>query len=332
MKFKFMMAAVLIMAAACNQLQTVEEEKEITEGNDSVTVTVNVSGGASTRSTSITSADEKKVADLQLFAFNSDGNIDSYAKGTSTSLKINVTAGTKDFVALVNCPDLGNTARKADLMKTVSYLKNNKSGHFEMIGEVDGVKISANTNLDLKVKRIVSKVVIEKISADFTSPYLSSQIFKVTGIFLSNVVASNCYGLNASTFEDWVNKNEMSSTDPARDLTQDIFDVDVKSTTPYTTVHSFYCYPNPTATDSNSATWSERYTRLVVRTTLGGTVGYYNIKIPDIGSNKIYTIKELKITKRGSFYPYEDITTADAQFTITVSDWDTGKEFGTVTL
>ncbi len=331
MKFKFMMAAALIMAAACNQLQTVEEEKNVTEGNDSVIVTVNVNGGASTRSTSITSDHEKKVADLQLFAFNSDGKIDSYAKGTASTLKISVTAGTKDFVALVNCPDLKMTARKDDLMKTVSYLKNNSSGHFEMIGEVDGVKISANTNLDLTVKRIVSKVVIEKISVNFTSPYLASQTCKVTGIFLSNAVASNFYGLNATTF-DWVNKSEISSTDPARDLTQDIFDVEVNSTKPYTTVHSFYCYPNPTATDSNSSTWSERYTRLVVRTTLGGTVGYYNIKIPDIGSNKIYTIKELKITKRGSFYPYEDITTADATFTITVSDWDTGKEFGTVTL
>ena len=332
MKFKFLMAATLILAAACNQLQTVEDEKVIAGSNDRVTVTVNVNGGVSTRSTTVPDGSETAVTDIQLFAFNSDGSIDSYAKGSNSSMDISVTTGTKDFVALVNCPDLGATVKdKTSLMGTVSLLGNNSAGHFEMIGEAGGKSVSGKTSLDITVKRIVSKVVIQKISTDFSSPYLASLPFKVTGIFLSNVVASNVYSLDASSFE-WVNKSEMNSSHNAKTLTQDSVDAVVNSTTPYSTQHTFYCYPNPTATDSDSGTWSERYTRLVVQTTLGGTVGYYSIKIPNIGSNKIYTITELKVTRRGSVQPYEDITVANAQFKIEVSEWETGKNFGDITI
>ena len=332
MKFKILMAAALVMAAACNQLQTVEEEKENNGSDEKVTVTVNVGGGASTRSTTIGSNDESAVENLQLFAFNSDGSIESYATGADLTQKLNVTKGTKNFVALVNCPDLSKIESRDKLMATVSLLENNSSGHFEMIGEEKGKVISAETSLNLTVKRIVSKVVIEKISADFSSPYLASLDFKVTGIFLTNVVASNTYALDNSNLQ-WVNQNKPDASNPAKALNQDVVDnYKLTSATPYSTLHTFYCYPNPVTADSAAATWSERYTRLVVQTTLGGTTGYYSIPIPNIGSNKIYTIKELKVTKRGSAQPYENIETADATFTIEVSNWEPGSDLGTVTL
>jgi hypothetical protein len=40
----------------------------------------------------------------------------------------------------------------------------------------------------------------------------------------------------------------------------------------------------------------------------------------------------LVVTRRGSENPYEDITTANATFTITVADWDSEEDLGTVTI
>ena len=330
MKTKLLMAAALIMAAACNQkIQTVEEEWTGNE-NDRVTVTVNVRGGASTRATGVDEKNEKAVSDIQLFVFDSEGKIDSYAKGTSPTFQVNVSTGTRDFVALVNCPDLGGKGTKAELMSTVSYLKNNGLDKFEMVGELPGQVITADAaapELKLTVKRIVSKVVIKKISTAFTSPYLDSQEFKVTGIYLTNAVASNSYALDLKEF-DWVNKNGKDTGDTAKELTYDTMDQKITAETPYNVEHAFYCYPNSTETDSTAKEWTPRYTRLIVETTLG----YYSVKIPNVGRNKVYTVSELVVTRRGSENPYEDITTANATFTITVADWDSEEDLGTVTI
>lgn len=335
MKTKLLMAAALIMAAACNQkIQTVEEEKVGNE-NDRVTVTVNVRGGVSTRATGIDENNEKAVSDIQLFVFDSKGKIDSYAKGESPTFQVKVSTGTKDFVALVNCPDLGDKGTKEELMSTVSYLKNNGLDHFEMVGELAGKTITADDAaapaLELTVKRIVSKVVIKKISTAFTSPYLDSLDFKVTGIYLTNAVASNSYAVDKKEF-DWVNKNGKETENPAEALTYDVVNQQITIKTPYEVEHAFYCYPNSTETDSAEKDWSPRYTRLIIETTLGEKVGYYSVKIPNIERNKVYTVSELVVTRRGSENPWEDITTANAQFTIKVADWDTETDLGTVTI
>ncbi len=325
------MAAALVLAAACNQIQTLEEDKPV-NGDELVTVTVNISGGATTRATDIADKNESAISDIQLFAFNSDGSIDSYAKESTSKFTLKVTAGTKHFIALVNCPDLGTVGSKTDLLATVSLLKNNASDHFEMVGELADQTVNSDAAVNIIVKRIVSKVVIEKISTAFSSPYLADQEFKITGIYLTNAVASCNYAVDAKEDLVWVNKNKMETDNPAKALTQDTLDATVTASEPYVGEHRFYCYPNPAGKDSTAEEWSERYTRLVVQTTLGGTVGYYSIRIPDVGRNKIYTIKELKITRRGSNNPYEDITTADAEFSITVADWETGSTIENVTI
>lgn len=332
MKTKFLMAAALVLAAACNQIQTLEEDKPA-NGNELVTVTVNISGGASTRATDIADKNESAISDIQLFAFNSDGSIDSYAKESTSKFTLKVTAGTKDFIALVNCPDLGTVGSKTELLATVSLLEKNASDHFEMVGELAEQTVNSDATLTITVKRIVSKVVIEKISTAFSSPYLADQEFKVTGIYLTNAVASCNYAVDAKENLVWVNKNGVDTKDnPAKALTQDTLDATVTASAPYVGEHRFYCYPNPVEEDSTAEKWSERFTRLVIETTLGGTVGYYSIKIPEVGRNKIYTIKELKVTRRGSKNPYEDITTADAEFSITVADWETGSTIENVTI
>ena len=326
MKTKLLLAAAAILAASCNQIQTVEEEVQNTKSDDTVKVTVNIKGAPVTRSTSIGSGNEDKITDYQIFVFDaSSGAIESYVKGVNT---LNVSTGAKDFVAMVNCPAaLKDVGTKDELMAKVSLLKNNSSDNFEMIG-ISRETIKAETDVELKVERMVSKVVIEKISTAFTSAYLASQTFTIKGIYLTNVVANNNYALNLDAKSiEWFNqlKVDTTSSNEAKDLTQD---TGMTATVPYETAHSFYCYPNSCEDDSTAAEWAPRHTRLVIETTLG----YYTIKLPVLERNKIYTVKELKITKKGSLNPWEDITTYNATFDITVEKWVDGEIESNVTI
>lgn len=326
MKTKLLLAAAAILAASCNQIQTVEEEVQNTKSDDTVKVTVNIKGAPVTRSTSIGSGNEDKITDYQIFVFDaSSGAIESYVKDDNT---LNVSTGVKDFVAMVNCPAaLKDVGTKDELMAKVSLLKNNSSDNFEMIG-ISRETIKAETDVELKVERMVSKVVIEKISTAFTSAYLASQTFTIKGIYLTNVVANNNYALNLDAKSiEWFNqlKVDTTSSNEAKDLTQD---TGMTATVPYETAHSFYCYPNSCEDDSTAAEWAPRHTRLVIETTLG----YYTIKLPVLERNKIYTVKELKITKKGSLNPWEDITTYNATFDITVEKWVDGEIESNVTI
>ena len=326
MKTKFLLAAAAILAASCNQFQTVEEEVQNTKSDDTVKVTVNIKGAPVTRSTSIGSKNEDNITDYQIFVFDaSSGAIESYVKGVNT---LNVSTGAKDFVAMINCPeDLRDVGTKAALMAKTSLLKNNASDHFEMIGS-KSVTIEGDTKVELEVERMVSKVVIESVTTAFTSAYLASQTFTIKGIYLTNVVANNNYSLNLGADSiEWFNKLKVDTTDSnkAKDLTQD---TGMEASVPYSTAHSFYCYPNSCTDDSTAAEWAPRHTRLVIDTTLG----YYTIKLPVLERNKVYTVKNLNITKKGSANPWEDITTYNATFEITVAKWVDGKIESNVTI
>ena len=84
----------------------------------------------------------------------------------------------------------------------------------------------------------------------------------------------------------------------------------------------FYCYPNPTETDSSEETWSARRTRLVLEATLGGEVMYYPVTLPVIEPNSSYEVT-VKITRRGSPSPDIPVTGIAAEFSVDVQNWIT---------
>lgn len=298
-------------------------------GTDIVTVTVDVHGNMPTKATSgVSATNEAKLNSLQLFVFDSAGEIETYQKGVVSTFTMNISTGKKDFIVLANCPDLGSTPTKNELLAVTSKLENNTTSSFEMVG-TKSTDITGKTSVSVELKRLVSKVSIQKITPAFSSPYLAGQEFKVQGIYLTNVVGSNNYAANATSFT-WFNKLQKDASNPAASITQDAVSQVITASSPYTVAHTFYCYPNPTSTDAQTATWSERHTRLVVEATLGGQVCYYPIVLPAIERNKTYTISNLIISKKGSEHPWEDIKTADIDYTISVSDWETGQNLGNI--
>ena len=156
--------------------------------------------------------------------------------------------------------------------------------------------------------------------------------FKLTGIYLINVNGSCPYSQVSTASTDnglWYNRQKYVSGE-CNALISDRFDSPVTlqlsadTVTPYTTSHYLYCYPNPTATDSSADSWSHRYTRLVVETTLAGKTYYYPVNIPAPAANTLYQITNMKITGLGSDSPDKLVEKGTISVSITVTDWSTG--------
>ena len=185
--------------------------------------------------------------------------------------------------------------------------------------------------MSIPVKRFAAKVQIDKITPAFTAPAHKAQEFKLTGIYLVNVNGSCPYTLTstAGSTDYWYNKMKYVSGDCNALISDKLsspvtLQASADAVTPYTTSHYLYCYPNPVTTDSSSSSWSNRYTRLVVETTLGGTTYYYPVNIPTPAANTLYQITNMKITGLGSNSPDKLVEKGSLSVSITVTDWSTG--------
>jgi hypothetical protein len=156
--------------------------------------------------------------------------------------------------------------------------------------------------------------------------------FKLTGIYLINVNGTCPYtmvptGASESTY--WYNKRKYVSGECNHLITDKLSTPVVMQTTagavtPYSTPHYLYCYPNPITTDVSTTTWSERVSRLVVETTLGGTTYYYSVNIPTPQCNTVYQITNMKITGIGTDTPDAVVQKGSLSVSLTVTDWSTG--------
>ena len=328
------MKKIALFAAVAATLCTVACNKEIAgqAGNDvkaneaqqeqRYDLKVNVRSGdlVQTKSTTITAANEIAVNNLQVFVFRGDA-LDAYVSvNDDDELTVSCTGGERQVYALVNCPDLSAVSTKTALLATTSNLYDNSGTNFQMIGHQDEVDLPDDSPVTIDVHRIAARVVIKKISRAFTVSALASKSFRIDQIFLINVAGDINFGeTEAPTV--WYNKWMYTSEQAA--FTYDAPSASLANNASYSTVHSFYAYPNPTVGDSDSSTWSARHTRLVVKATLGSDVYYYPITLPVLESNKSYEIEELILTRPGSDHPDKPVTFEDCTFNINVVGWTT---------
>ena len=81
----------------------------------------------------------------------------------------------------------------------------------------------------------------------------------------------------------------------------------------------FYVYPNPvTEENAEGSSGTSLLTKLVVEASLDGNTCYYTISLPDLQSNKTYTISSLTITRPGSDNPDEEITSGECPFCVEI--------------
>ena len=303
----FAFAAALAALVACNKNDVAPMQPQNQESLVPCELTVGICG-AMTKATAVSADNEAKVNNLQVFVFRGD-DLDAYASvDNAQELTLSCTAGDRVVYALVNAPDYSAVPGKAALLAKVSELSANSLTNFEMVGS-KSVTLPQSEKVSIDVNRIASRVVLKKITRNFTSEALQALNFKVDAIYLINVAGNTSYDLSAAPAK-WYNvaenKNELASL---------LYDAPASLITngqSYSTAHTFYAYPNDLATNT---------TRLVIETTLGETKYYYPINLPEMAANKSYEIEEVKITRPGSDNPDEPVSFADATFSINVIDW-----------
>ena len=303
----FAFAAALAALVACNKNEATPMQPQNQESLVPCELTVGICG-AMTKATGVTTDNEAKVNKLQIFVFRGD-DLDAYASvENAKELTLSCTAGEREVYALVNAPDYSSVPGKAALLAKVSELSANTLTNFEMVGS-KSVTLPQTSTVSIDVNRIASRVVLKKITRNFTSAALQALDFTVDAIYLVNVAGNTSYDLTAAP-STWYNiaenKGELAS------LLADTPTAPIAQGQAYDTDHTFYAYPNDLAVNT---------TRIVIETTLGTSKYYYPINLPEMAANKSYEIEEVVLTRPGSDNPDEPVSFADATFSINVIDW-----------
>ena len=327
------MAFVAIASLACSKENPSEQAAQKTQ---MATLEVNVFDGITTRATSVNDANIGTAErDIQVLVFNSEGDLLAYGanEDSSTKVSLSIPTGTVECYAVVNSyDDLSVIATKTVFLKHLSHLKDNDPTRMEMLGSVTKSVVAGENSVSIAVKRFASKVQIDKITPAFTAPAHRAMEFKLTGIYLINVNGTCPYTMvptAASESTSWYNKRKYVSGDCNHLITDKfsthvIMQTSAGEVTPYSTPHYLYCYPNPVTTDVSTTTWSERISRLVVETMLGGTTYYYSVNIPTPQCNTVYQITNMKITGVGTDTPDAVVQKGSLSVSLTVTDWSTG--------
>ena len=318
---------LFIAASAALALVSCQRETSPAAGKP-VEVNVIIQGSAPTRATDVTYASESRVENLQVYVFH-EGKLEDYRNaGEAMLAQLTATSGIRTVWALVNAPVISDILTEEELRSRVSRLSENRTDAFVMTGSTTQELTDGGT-VPVTVKRIVSRVSIGKITTAYQYA-LASESLTIDGIYLINVAADNNYAVNG-TPSAWV--NQLRHKDNAYDaLLYDAVNQRLGNGESHTKEHVFYPYPNPTEAASYADNWTPRHTMLVVEVTFQGKKGYYPIELPVLERNKTYVIDELVVKHRPGEEPYKPLETGDATVQITVNDWETGLNLGTLTL
>ena len=311
---------VILLCLAC-------ERQGLEFPSDTYSVTFVLDGGDATRATA--AADESSISDACLYFINNQGVVVDAVAVSGNSILRNFETGTYKAYYVANCGLNEHSFTTENEINSHVRSLSSETGSFSM-SACKSFNVPEDKTCSLTALRLVSKVEIDKISIDFSKyPDLAAQTFTIDSIYLVNVAGESSLADGTSFFpatSAWINKRRyVSSTSDA--LLCDAVGQRVTAASPYTVSHYFYCYQNNASTDSHSAAWSVRYTRLVVSCTLGTTKTYYPIDITGPGNrlsrNCRYVISELVITDLGSTGPDNEITgPLPYHFSSEVKDWE----------
>lgn len=270
---------------------------------------VSLGGSAAQVSTKATAASgEAAVNSLQVFAFN--GNfLDAYIKSSSSTATLTCTEGTRAIYAVVNAPDLSSITTPSALKAKVVDLSSNSASSFTMFGSNTSVSIPASESVSIDVERLVSRVVVKKVTTDFDAPALAALTLSIDKIYLVNAAGTASLDLSAAPskwYNEAKNKGELSAL---------LYDAPAKTLAnkaSYSTVHYFYAMPNPA---------TSKKTLLVLETTLGTQKYYYPIELPALKANHSYEIAGITIKRPGSDSPDSPVESEAVSFSVSVKDW-----------
>ena len=220
-----------------------------------------------------------------------------------------------------------------------SLLSDNMLNSLVMSGSKE-LEVKTSMSVSVDVKHIAAKIVLDKVTRDFTDPNLEEVPMRLKKIYVSNVAADCDYACSGGTPTIWNNQLGVLGTTPenAALLVDGGLDEDLGEGKTYSTAHTFYVYPNPVTADKTDNIWSPRKTRLVLECDYNGRTCYYPVTIPgenydvgagtspDIQRNKVYHINALTLKRPGSqnTESKEPPVQSDVSctFSVSVADWE----------
>jgi hypothetical protein len=369
-KVSLICALVALLALSCST----EEVKIGSEKTAALALTIS---GSPTRTVSRSTesvGEEGTVTRIAIGVFNSDGSANTLAEYALKDLKTNEDGSYKAIlscspakgcaiVVVANAPAgtfAGINTKTAFLSKTVDLQQTaNESStkqistNLPMSGECAGVNFTANASTDATVSlsRLVARVSLNKVATAFDpAGQYASATFKITKVFLYNALQTVKVhtGDASATFpsspryyhggtvsgNEWTNGNAFIRDD----LTTP---AEVNTSTPYTTSHFFYAFPNPSTNttktklviagvfdqDGSGTAYGEEtvYYPIVINKSQSGTTITENGEAKTgrtgyLDRNTIYNLTAT-IKGKGVSDPSQDIEPADLNLTVTVADW-----------
>ena len=350
-------AAALLAAISCARPPVLPEDPSPAGDEPTVSVVFSATGPTGTKATGITSSGETAIGRWAVFAF--DGASGWYTHETSAvgaPIPMVLRAGrTYTCYAMVNYPTSGTGAfdpstvhSPSDLTGKVAYLSDNAVGSLLMFGSVtftpsatfydpEDPSSAVSENRTISVTRLVSRIDIGSVAVDFSGkPALQAKTFTLRNLYVTNAYRTSRYGSDwlpaelSGSRAAWYNTGGWHRGEAGVSWFDAILgdrniNAVVTPSSPYSTAHSFYAFPNPTpVTDDarETAAWSVRCTRLVIEATLGDETLYWGITVPSMTRNRIYTAASVTIHGRGSTDPEAESTEIDVN--VTDTDWNDG--------
>ncbi len=257
---------------------------------------------------------------IDLFVFNNDElqRIDAYQRVSGGSVKAASRVGEKILVAIANSPcstdDWRRIGSYAALTEELSLLSDEDPNEPIMSAQAE-ITAGANRTYDLALQRIMSKVRVNTLCADFHGTEYDGEPLTDVKIYLTNVNAS-CAVMKEENFVPvmLVNQGRLDLLSLRDFKSAGMLYREIPSNiTPSVTYldMDFHCYPN----DAEEETYGSPFTRLVIEGKIGGITCWYPITInreengvcfgtdgSGIGRNCLYEF-DISLTRFGTSDP-----------------------------
>lgn len=333
MKTRIFAAAAVIAALSVSCEGDFQKTMPESAGENTVTLNVSLNGPATKAVIPDGNTDDMTFHNAQIFVYNRLGKLEAKSGRVTVSenISLEIVPGMKTIWAIVNAPELdlslGATQEPGSLQ---SLLSDNTLTSLVMSGSISQ-EVSSSMNVSVGVKHIAAKVIIDSILRDFTNPEYDEVPLVLKKIYMSNVAADCDYACSDAAPTIW-NCQKGLLANPVQNASL-LLDGGLNATLAqggpaYSSTHTFYVYPNPTAQDSYSDTWCDRKTRLVLECEYNGNTCYYPITVraDSIQRNKVYRITALTLKRPGSTSPEDPTLEVSSNvactFSVTISDWE----------
>ena len=336
----FALLASIMCVTSCQDNKVDQVELKSVETD----VTINLyNSNLTTRSTvTPTETTDSKINDISVLVFRKDNNGNSidvieYVDSTALneSIKLKATTGERIFYVVANIHEtsLSGINNEEDFLTKLSEIKSEIEGDFTMIGFVEKVLEVGDNTLNINLKRLVSRIIVSEIDADFTGTSYEGYSLSNVELFITNIQSQkylkdgvtspeNCYIINRGDY--------IASDSPTSGIFYDKITQDVGTgSNAHTTKHYFYAYENSVSDESQTP-----FTRLVLKGTINGLTYYWPININQEGfkgntttdhdgvrANTTYEYK-IKITRPGSNSAEDVVQFSNYNLLLSIEPWE----------